>query len=355
MLFFTDTVDDIQEPDINSHLDYQRSLWKWKMEMQAAARCHYGLLPSFTLRVCEWQLTFPIERCSSHSAPVTATDTMKLHLLLLALLMSLMMSPTIAAPNMDPTLDPEPSEPEPTEPEPTEPDEESVSNIIAKANKNLASAMSEGDIKSDGRRNALSCESCQWPKSGSYVNIFYHLSNSYTSEQKNFIRSVMTGLEDKTCIRFKDVNSVSWWKYLSHLSIYPGNGCWSYIGRVLNLRIQPLSLSSGCFTTATVQHELFHALGFTHEHSRSDRDDHVTVHVQNIQSDKLHNFNKYKTNNLYTPYDFNSVMQYHNWAWTSNKKATLTSKQNPGLIFGFAKVASDNDILRVNRYYKCNV
>uniref|UniRef100_A0AAV2L426 Metalloendopeptidase n=1 Tax=Knipowitschia caucasica TaxID=637954 RepID=A0AAV2L426_KNICA len=234
-------------------------------------------------------------------------------------------------------------------------DEESVSNIIAKANKDLDSAMTEGDIKSDGRRNALSCRFCKWPKSGSYVNIFYRLSNSYTSEQKDFIRSVMTGLENKTCIRFKDVDSVSWWKYLRHLSIYPGKGCWSYIGRVWNLRSQSLSLSSGCFTTATVQHELFHALGFTHEHSRSDRDDHVTVHNQNIQSDKLHNFNKYKTNNLYTPYDFNSVMQYHNWAWTSNKKATLTSKENPGLRFGFAKVASDNDILRVNRYYKCNV
>uniref|UniRef100_A0AAV2KYW6 Metalloendopeptidase n=1 Tax=Knipowitschia caucasica TaxID=637954 RepID=A0AAV2KYW6_KNICA len=191
-------------------------------------------------------------------------------------------------------------------------DNESVSDIIAKANKDIESAMTEGDVKSDGRRNALHCSSCKWPKYGKYVSIYYHFSNKYSE-------------------------------------------CWSYIGRVLYYRRQSLSLSSACLTTATVQHELFHALGFTHEHSRSDRDDHVTVHYENILPDKKHNFKKYRTNNLYTPYDFDSVMQYQNWAWTSNREMTLTSKENPKLMLGIAKSASDNDFLRVNRYYKCPV
>ncbi|KAJ0029139.1 hypothetical protein NQD34_004136, partial [Periophthalmus magnuspinnatus] len=130
--------------------------------------------------------------------------------------------------------------------------------------------------------------------------------------------------------------------------------CWSYIGRQWWTRSQKLSLSkNGCLYTSTIQHELLHALGFAHEHSRSDRDSHVTILYDNISSNKKHNFRKYRTNNLYTPYDFNSVMQYYNYAWSKNGRPTLQSKRNPSLRFGHATQVSKYDILRVNRYYKC--
>ncbi|XP_055013865.1 low choriolytic enzyme-like isoform X2 [Boleophthalmus pectinirostris] len=130
--------------------------------------------------------------------------------------------------------------------------------------------------------------------------------------------------------------------------------CWSYIGRQRRMHKQKLSLSKkGCLNPATIQHELLHALGFAHEHTRSDRDDHVTVLYQNIISDKISNFAKHRTNNLYTPYDFNSVMQYHNYAWSKNGHPTLLSKKNPTMRFGHASGVSHYDILRVNRYYRC--
>lgn len=37
----------------------------------------------------------------------------------------------------------------------------------------------------------------------------------------------------------------------------------------------------------TVQHELFHALGFHHEHCRWDRDDHVIINYENIEFGEL--------------------------------------------------------------------
>lgn len=111
--------------------------------------------------------------------------------------------------------------------------------------------------------------------------------------------------------------------------------CWSYVGR--QSQGQAVSLNAkGCLTTGTVQHEVLHALGFHHEQARSDRDTYITILTQNIQpsqhfpdealtlgplaqnhsscllsfADQIGNFAKVQTNNLGTPYDYNSVMHY---------------------------------------------
>lgn len=57
--------------------------------------------------------------------------------------------------------------------------------------------------------------------------------------------------------------------------------CWSYVGRQGGG--QTVSLSrQGCLYHGTVQHELLHALGFNHEQTRSDRDNHIQVVWDNI-------------------------------------------------------------------------
>ena len=57
--------------------------------------------------------------------------------------------------------------------------------------------------------------------------------------------------------------------------------CYSYVGRLGNG--QTLSLSrQGCIYHNTVQHELLHALGFNHEQTRSDRDNHIRVVWENV-------------------------------------------------------------------------
>jgi len=51
-----------------------------------------------------------------------------------------------------------------------------------------------------------------------------------------------------------------------------------YIGRQSDVTI-----GNGCERKGTVMHELLHALGFWHEQSRTDRDNYVTIHFDNIQ------------------------------------------------------------------------
>ncbi|XP_020780633.1 low choriolytic enzyme-like [Boleophthalmus pectinirostris] len=267
---------------------------------------------------------------------------MDFHLIALALMMSLMVG-TLAQDGTNLLDSAQTNSPQAS-------DGESISETIAKANQKIKSRLMQGDIVVDKVRNTVSCSICKWPKSGSKVNIYVRFDPTYSSSQKSLILSAMKTIEDRTCIRFSEISEAS----TQHLYIFSGDGCFSAIGRQTSKFAQRVSLSKyGCLTRAIIQHEILHALGFAHEHSRIDRDNHLIVLYDNIIPSEKHNFNKYETNNMYTPYDFNSVMHYHNYELSKNGKPTLLSKRNPAMRFGYATGVSYYDILRVNLYYAC--
>lgn len=60
-------------------------------------------------------------------------------------------------------------------------------------------------------------------------------------------------------------------------------------------------------------HELGHAMGFFHEHSRPDRDQFVSIQFRNIKRGKERQFRKYPAsliNSYGVPYDYESIMHY---------------------------------------------
>ncbi|XP_045564820.1 high choriolytic enzyme 1 [Salmo salar] len=232
----------------------------------------------------------------------------------------------------------------------------SASTLIEKANRNLGKRLDEplvmfGDIAvNTGFMNADPCtaHNCKWPKSSNgKVYVPYVISNQYSPQERSVIEGGLQTFAASTCVRFFPRTNQRDFVDIQSLS-----GCYSYVGRQKNGQVLSLN-RNGCVHLSVVQHELLHALGFRHEHSRSDRDSHVQILTQNILPGKESNFNKINTINLGTPYDYKSVMQYSRFAFSKNNQPTILPIPDNNAVIGEATQMSPMDILRINRLYNC--
>ncbi|XP_034565773.1 high choriolytic enzyme 1-like [Notolabrus celidotus] len=242
------------------------------------------------------------------------------------------------------------------------PDEEDVKteepirlDIIAKileANEGISENLVEGDVALSKKRNAMKCwgSDCKWEKSyNGLVEVPYSFSDYFYDSEKASIEKAMETFHSKTCVRFVPHRGQS-----DYLSIESELGCWSTIGKDGGKQVISLSVY-GCLDHGIVQHELLHALGFHHEHTRSDRDQYVRINWENIPSAQVFNFNRKDTDNLYTPYDYSSVMHYGRTSFTSTYGAdTITPIPDSSVPIGQRDEMSDTDILRINRFYSCS-
>ncbi|GFR63745.1 metalloendopeptidase [Elysia marginata] len=74
---------------------------------------------------------------------------------------------------------------------------------------------------------------------------------------------------------------------------------------------QTIELHPYCMSSVVSMHEIGHAVGFFHEHSRNDRDDHVEIVWENIHKDKEHSYRKKHisdSNNYGILYDYTRMM-----------------------------------------------
>uniref|UniRef100_A0A3B1IM65 Metalloendopeptidase n=1 Tax=Astyanax mexicanus TaxID=7994 RepID=A0A3B1IM65_ASTMX len=209
-----------------------------------------------------------------------------------------------------------------------EPQHVDITTRILSTNNGSRELLLEGDIVLPRTRNALVCanNNCFWKKS----------STGYRSSCYDLI------IDCKTCIRFVDRSTE-----IDYLSIENRDG-----GRTGGKQVVSLS-TRGCVYHGIVQHELNHALGFYHEHTRSDRDSYVTINWQNIDPTMQYNFNKENTNNLNTPYDYSSVMHYGKTAFTINGLNTITPIPDASVQIGQRVDLSVIDIQRINTLYNC--
>ena len=231
-------------------------------------------------------------------------------------------------------------------------DDLDIGSRILNANKDTSELLLEGDVLLPKARNAMRCwwgDYCRWSKSSDgLVTIPYTLSRDFSSWQKTKIERAMESFSNVSCIRF-----VPRQKEYSYISVVNGEGCYSYYGRIGGA--QHLSLNRyGCVHHGIIQHELLHALGFKHEHARSDRDQYVKINWDNIDPDKQHNFQRAYTNNLDTDYDYSSVMHYGKKAFSMRWNLdSITPIPDPEVSIGQRDGMTATDIRRINLLYGC--
>ena len=125
--------------------------------------------------------------------------------------------------------------------------------------------------------------------------------------------------------------------------------CSSYVG-MLGYGSQSISVGGYC-STGNMIHEIGHAWGLWHEHTREDRDQHVIVNWGNISSAQSYNFSQNISNgDDIGGYDYNSVMHYNATAFSVNGLPTLETIP-AGIPIGQRAALSTGDIAAIHLLY----
>ncbi|XP_053565459.1 embryonic protein UVS.2-like isoform X2 [Bombina bombina] len=207
------------------------------------------------------------------------------------------------------------------------------------------------DIAVKGGQTTISCKKCLWPISKSQiVYVPYTISCDYDASDISIINKAIEEYNTLTCVRFVPRTVEN-----NYIDIQCSKGYWSYIGMVGGA--QELSLDkNGCLGKGLIQHELNHALGFVHEHSRSDRDDYVTIMTKYISEGDVVNFVKMDSNNLILEYDYSSIMHFPSYAYSDTPgKATIVPKPDPTVSLGQTNGLTNLDLSKIKRLYDCAI
>ncbi|XP_076255661.1 tolloid-like protein 1 tolkin [Rhynchophorus ferrugineus] len=189
-----------------------------------------------------------------------------------------------------------------------------------------------------------------------YGVIPYEIDGNFSGLHKALFKQAMRHWENFTCVKFVERNRDEHQNYI--IFTERPCGCCSFVGKRGNGG-QAISIGKNCDKFGIVVHELGHVVGFWHEHTRPDRDNHVNIIRDNIMSGQEYNFNKLneeEVNSLGLTYDYDSIMHYARNTFSKGTFLdTIQPVDMPGRKpeIGQRIRLSEGDIAQTNLLYKC--
>lgn len=161
------------------------------------------------------------------------------------------------------------------------------------------------------------------------------------------IQAAMQEIMKKTAVRF-----IPWNNEKDFVAILPTDkDCMSNLGRQGGE--QKIVVNPRC-STGTIMHELMHTLGFVHEHSRADRDEHITIWWEQIQDPFKHQFQKFSAA-ISLPekstFDFDSILLYPSEAFAKKPNSPTMVKKDGSAFPGKRDKLSSQDIQKISALY----
>ncbi len=164
---------------------------------------------------------------------------------------------------------------------------------------------------------------------------------------RNVILSAINQINQNTILRVQPRNGEA-----NYVRFINGDGCWSeFTGK--GSGENTISIGEGCGVVGIVMHEIFHAAGVFHEQNRADRNDHVRILTDNIQTGQEHNFVREPGAISFFNYDFGSIMHYPSKAFSKNGLPTIEPLYSlpPGVQMGQREALSTSDIGGIRKLY----
>ena len=114
-------------------------------------------------------------------------------------------------------------------------------------------------------------------KEGNYFVVPYEIASSIGKQGRDAIEAAAADFKKDTCILLRPRQQGE----TPYIEYFSDDGCYSPVGQSGRSK-QQVSLGIGCQYKGTAIHETLHSLGFFHEQSRADRDNHIDIKEQNI-------------------------------------------------------------------------
>jgi astacin (peptidase family M12A) len=166
----------------------------------------------------------------------------------------------------------------------------------------------------------------------------YQIAPGFSASQITAINDAMAHWSSKTYFTFHLKTSGD----PDFVTFKPTSGagaCFSHLGRKSGEQF--IELEAGC-GKGEIIHEIGHAVGFIHEHQRTDRDQYVTINIDNVDPDFKYAFDKFVVQyggdgaNAGS-YDYASIMHYGAFDFSINGLRTITAPQTIGQRIGLSQ------------------